>query len=1061
MMTNFSTDLQQFGHAFRRPSTPVDVLKRAQFMLNMDDIAQLPTVQRYRELKSFYGTSLEQTPQEEMGEIRTLQQVQRTEQQLRQAGLGEDLNEYLYRDGETFLGSAVLGRAARAVGRPLFGYFDLMNIVNYTSAGYVHELLRTGSASEAFSQAVAEFANALPLINVERARKASWGDVLREIGMDETSPYLTAAAGFVLDVALDPISYVGPGAILRGIKKGAKAAKADKVWNIASDSQAGAYMRRMFIKDYVTKQKYKVIDPEAYQAYEYYLSAHRANRTRSFEDMARLVKQNVPEIEHMTDNLLIGVLREKPDYLRKSVDHLVREGVIDKRGADKIFEISSGMSKHFGDLQRMEQQTGLLPHVSTLDNYALHTAPITEASKKIHREMGMEGVAIRPEARRTLVEATGREDFVRALGQAAPKTARPELARSEGLETVLDRIMEGIPTELMATGQIAQRSLATVNYISGAKLRKAVLTDPRTAMPIRLLVDPPGKEKAARVGAKQVLEAKGKAAPSPGKVPIWENRKLFNDLRSDLQQYGYDALELHEFDTLGKKITTGAFVVPSQVAKDIGNIDKFMRPEVFDPSAKEFYELMEKAIGFWRGWAIFAPGFHTRNMLSELFYNWIGGVGSKWTGTMPTETPGKFWATHLKAEQVQLAYEGPEATSKFIRGMLGPLFRVDPSKPVKILHKKTGKYLTGQQVQDEAVNRGVLHGLSKADPRTAREIIAGRMPSSREDVQLLGEAVARMDGIRWDKTRSILGADAILDDKVLRDESILRELLSIDVREGQMEAFNKVAGGIFGRRGKLMEANQAVAAHIDNNARLAMFIDRIEKGFDFDQAAQAVKMYHYMPGNITEAENRIFRMVIPFYNWMRFNTPLMLTSMLDRPDKYAKIPKLKQAIEGIKNDMADAPTPDYFQKQFNIMLPFMREQRPLYLTPDLPFMDLNNFNRKDFFSGLNPVASILHETLGGRVLFTGAEIERYPGELSEEFPFVSKAVLQTLQTVVPPLGRLAVRPYRAYKRGELPELLFSELTGIKTQPIDVSRVMRGQTYKRRQLISDFTRRYLE
>ena len=95
----------------------------------------------------------------------------------------------------------------------------------------------------------------------------------------------------------------------------------------------------------------------------------------------------------------------------------------------------------------------------------------------------------------------------------------------------------------------------------------------------------------------------------------------------------------------------------------------------------------------------------------------------------------------------------------------------------------------------------------------------------------------------------------------------------------------------------LFKTNRAVGSAIEDNARLAHFIEFLQKGFSPDDAARSVKKYLFDYGDLTSTEKNIFKRLLPFYTWTRKNIPLQLEQLVAQPEKFAALPKVIQAIE--------------------------------------------------------------------------------------------------------------------------------------------------------------------
>lgn len=241
---------------------------------------------------------------------------------------------------------------------------------------------------------------------------------------------------------------------------------------------------------------------------------------------------------------------------------------------------------------------------------------------------------------------------------------------------------------------------------------------------------------------------------------------------------------------------------------------------------------------------------------------------------------------------------------------------------------------------------------------------------------------------------------------------------------------------------------------MENNARGAHFIDKLEKLGEVQDAKASVNKYlfDYEQG-LTEFEGTYMRSFFPFYSWLRFNIPLQLTAMLEDPGRYAKIPKLIQAIEGVTPEWRDTPTPDYYEELHAVRLPIIMNGKPTFVNPNLPFQDLNKMNWKDILSAMTPFTRVLGEYMPekGYSVFMERPIEKYPGEPSEVMPFFTKKQEHLAMTFLPTYGKIQ-RGVKAYQRDELPAQLLTELAGIKLMNADPGRVLRGNAHAQKQAL---------
>lgn len=112
---------------------------------------------------------------------------------------------------------------------------------------------------------------------------------------------------------------------------------------------------------------------------------------------------------------------------------------------------------------------------------------------------------------------------------------------------------------------------------------------------------------------------------------------------------------------------------------------------------------------------------------------------------------------------------------------------------------------------------------------------------------------------------------------------------------------------------------------IEDNARVALFIDQLNKGSSFDQAAKHVRKYLFDYGDVSPFEKDVLKRVMPFYTWSRKNIPLQLEALATQPDKINKlnlaINNIEQANQVERPDLSQVPE-------------YVREQAPLYVGSD-------------------------------------------------------------------------------------------------------------------------------
>lgn len=109
-----------------------------------------------------------------------------------------------------------------------------------------------------------------------------------------------------------------------------------------------------------------------------------------------------------------------------------------------------------------------------------------------------------------------------------------------------------------------------------------------------------------------------------------------------------------------------------------------------------------------------------------------------------------------------------------------------------------------------------------------------------------------------------------------------------------------LGGGKKGGMQRLIDMN----AGVEDNSRLALFVDRLAKGYNPGDAAEWVNKTLYDVGDMTDFERTKMKRLIPFYSWQAKNAEAMLAEGLMRPGKLTTADKLSKALsdDSIKRD---------------------------------------------------------------------------------------------------------------------------------------------------------------
>ena len=957
-------------------------------------------------------------------------------------GLGEEFEEFRRRDGNSVFGSETLGAVDNSMTEgALPALFDLLSMGNFAAAGAVDEYLRTDSAWEAAKQAGVEIANALPGIELEEARKKSFSetDLPRLLFGDDAADgrWTNAGIGLIMDIVLDPLTWAaGPlGVAAKTSKLGILAGKATKPVGAAAragidvmgDTTLGRGLSRWFIHE-DHKLFRQIRDMPGIRGREDRVEIARdvlSSRDRMsdaleiadekiFENMRRLFAHLEPQ-----ERALMGLVGQDLARTKNVVELMIEKGNMTSERAGHVME---AMAK-------------------------LHGKTVTKAGKEVHVPGLIEKLWSSGRRSGFYEEDQFREFFFYGTkknieGESA-KTVRKVMkergiAKKEGpagkLDEagVIDRLEAGFDTEIDIAKIAYERTFEHAKHLQTQKFIRAIASDPRISARITTQLD-------------------------DGR-PIWKDAKKWTEKKSEVRKNlpGYDVFEVRRPRSYGlpgapgkaaalktdppEGLVTAAFVMPKQIVTAVNNSNRlFSRPD----DMANFMDTVGKYTSLWRGYATFSVGFHTRNALSMFFNNWLAGVGTHKAGAIAgrLDNPARMLKKNLQAFRLQVADQGsitsmPPWVSTALDKLGYNSIEAIPLPKVRWPKgsAKAGQVMTPTELVRHARKHGVMQVVSKMDNTP--------IGFERELLGISSKGAMRLD----DATRAAIGSDLAVD---------LIEKSSVPSVAGDLAA----AVGRKIKDPKILKGNRAFGSFIENNGRLALWIDRVEKGSSFADARRATTLWHYDYRKLTEIERRYLRNLIPFYAWMRFNTPRMLKAVVDDPERFSRLPKLIRSVEGMNEfKLTGAEEPDYLDEVIHAQLPAMRNGKPLFVTPDLPIGDIGNINLKDLTSSLHPLVKVFMEDVpaGGSNFFTGASLERFPGELDEDTR-IGRRALHNINTMFPPLQRI-LRGFRAEDRDELVEFFASEFSGIRIKPIDVRRVTRGSKFHEEGLVRKFRQR---
>jgi hypothetical protein len=201
-------------------------------------------------------------------------------------------------------------------------------------------------------------------------------------------------------------------------------------------------------------------------------------------------------------------------------------------------------------------------------------------------------------------------------------------------------------------------------------------------------------------------------------------------------------------------------------------------------------------------------------------------------------------------------------------------------------------------------------------------------------------------------------------------------------------------------RNAFLRAGFKVGQTLEDNARIASFLDQIQKGKTYEQAAKHVQKYLFDYGDVSPFERGVLKRAMPFYTWSRKNIPLQLESIVRHPER---VNKLNLGIENIQRAYGAQPpdpseVPDYVVGAGPVYLgqgATPEQQTAVTLENLIPFMDLGVFtkflNVKSTPTG--PSKGELSETIG-TAMGPVSPFIKTPVELISNYDFFKKQSLK-------------------------------------------------------------------
>jgi TfoX/Sxy family transcriptional regulator of competence genes len=190
--------------------------------------------------------------------------------------------------------------------------------------------------------------------------------------------------------------------------------------------------------------------------------------------------------------------------------------------------------------------------------------------------------------------------------------------------------------------------------------------------------------------------------------------------------------------------------------------------------------------------------------------------------------------------------------------------------------------------------------------------------------------------------------------------------------------------------GGIKKVGQKTGQAVEQNARLAHFIDKVDKGFTPEAAATSVKKHLFDYEELTKAEKEIFKRVVPFYTWTRKNLPLQLENVITKPRIAVGLGKGITGVEkAADTDRVDKKLlPEWLQKATPVIIGEDKGVLKTFkLEGYLPIGDLARLDIQDAKNQLSnmtsPLIKVFPELAWNYNSFYQKKIQEFEGEGSK------------------------------------------------------------------------------
>lgn len=417
------------------------------------------------------------------------------------------------------------------------------------------------------------------LEGLKGTRKTSGSDVLEHFGVAPDNKYAKGALGFGVDILTDPTMLI-PGGVFIKAGKGigsiaGKGIKALPGAGVAGDAlqptirgikeTAGSLFNPRHGRDMQFDEAGNLVRGEdiVTPLVRQADASTQYGLSKSMDDIAESAKL----AGGYKQGELVGRNVEEPLKQFDEAGNLLPRQKLDFSNDPKIVQAAQNLTESNEIVRNTANELGI--NLPEMEGYMKHI--LSKEERKRRKELG---------------ESVFNIDSGRfGVGSPSDKflTQRKYKGSAEEINLQAKRKVFD-PNAFFATAN-GQKQL--IEYMHAVDLRRKILSDPRLAIPFK----------------------KGETKVVDGTVKV--NTKNYNFMKDE------DMVELGLADKVG-----GEYLVPKAVKTAL---DRYQRLTT-DDGINSFLKAYDKTLGTWKKLALFSAGYHTRNVIGNMFNSWVGGM---------------------------------------------------------------------------------------------------------------------------------------------------------------------------------------------------------------------------------------------------------------------------------------------------------------------------------------------------------------------------------------------------------------------------------------------------